>query len=284
MAQIGAALDGQRGRPAGDRRHGAAVRRLPHQGRGGAAALLAGRRACRRAGPGLRPVLGRDGRARHLRGRPPVLGRVRRTARAACRRRCARSSSRSAWSPRCSERGCASCSATSSACWPSRRSATSGMFAVRSWPCSRGQALAGVAVYVVGHGLTKAALFMCAGVLLHRFATIDEYDAARPRPRGTDRRRPVGRGRPAARRRAAVHHLHRASRCSRQLPPRTPATAGSSPSSCVVSALDRRSCAARRRSRVPGLGIRTRAPAQEQAGGARGRMTRPGASATTPRC
>ena len=29
---------------------------------------------------------------------------------------------------------------------------------------------------VVGHGLTKGALFMCAGVLLHRFATIDEYD------------------------------------------------------------------------------------------------------------
>ncbi|MBV8431652.1 MAG: hypothetical protein JO244_10845 [Solirubrobacterales bacterium] len=38
------------------------------------------------------------------------------------------------------------------------------------------RSLAGVAVYVVGHGLTKAALFMCAGVLLHRFATIDEYD------------------------------------------------------------------------------------------------------------
>ncbi len=38
------------------------------------------------------------------------------------------------------------------------------------------KAVAGVAVYVVGHGLTKAALFMCAGVLLHRFATIDEYD------------------------------------------------------------------------------------------------------------
>ncbi|HEY6399245.1 MAG TPA: proton-conducting transporter membrane subunit, partial [Solirubrobacteraceae bacterium] len=36
--------------------------------------------------------------------------------------------------------------------------------------------LAGVAVWVVGHGLAKAALFMCAGVLLHRFATIDEYD------------------------------------------------------------------------------------------------------------
>lgn len=38
------------------------------------------------------------------------------------------------------------------------------------------RALAGVAVYVVGHGLTKAALFMCAGVLLHRFKTVDEYD------------------------------------------------------------------------------------------------------------
>jgi multicomponent Na+:H+ antiporter subunit D len=38
------------------------------------------------------------------------------------------------------------------------------------------RALAGAAVYLVGHGLAKAALFLCAGVLLHRFATIDEYD------------------------------------------------------------------------------------------------------------
>lgn len=38
------------------------------------------------------------------------------------------------------------------------------------------RALAGVATYIVGHGLTKGALFMCAGILLHRFATIDEYD------------------------------------------------------------------------------------------------------------
>ncbi len=36
--------------------------------------------------------------------------------------------------------------------------------------------LAGVAIYVVGHGFTKAALFMCAGILLHRFATVDEFD------------------------------------------------------------------------------------------------------------
>jgi multicomponent Na+:H+ antiporter subunit D len=38
------------------------------------------------------------------------------------------------------------------------------------------QGLAGVATYVVGHGLTKAALFMLAGVLLHRFGTVDEFD------------------------------------------------------------------------------------------------------------
>jgi multicomponent Na+:H+ antiporter subunit D len=38
------------------------------------------------------------------------------------------------------------------------------------------RALAGVATYVIGHGLTKGALFMTAGVLLHRFATVDEFD------------------------------------------------------------------------------------------------------------
>jgi multicomponent Na+:H+ antiporter subunit D len=38
------------------------------------------------------------------------------------------------------------------------------------------KALAGDALYIVGHGLTKAALFMCAGVLLHRFRTVDEFD------------------------------------------------------------------------------------------------------------
>jgi multicomponent Na+:H+ antiporter subunit D len=38
------------------------------------------------------------------------------------------------------------------------------------------RALAGVATYIVAHGFTKGALFMCAGILLHRFATVDEYD------------------------------------------------------------------------------------------------------------
>lgn len=38
------------------------------------------------------------------------------------------------------------------------------------------RALSGVAMYVVGHGLTKAALFMLTGTLLHRFATVDEFD------------------------------------------------------------------------------------------------------------
>jgi multicomponent Na+:H+ antiporter subunit D len=37
-------------------------------------------------------------------------------------------------------------------------------------------ALAGAAVWIIGHGMTKGALFMGAGVLLHRFATVDEYD------------------------------------------------------------------------------------------------------------
>jgi multicomponent Na+:H+ antiporter subunit D len=38
------------------------------------------------------------------------------------------------------------------------------------------KALAGTALFIVGHGLTKAALFMGAGVLLHRFRTVDEFD------------------------------------------------------------------------------------------------------------
>jgi multicomponent Na+:H+ antiporter subunit D len=36
--------------------------------------------------------------------------------------------------------------------------------------------LAGVTTYIIGHGFTKAALFMLTGVFLHRFATIDEFD------------------------------------------------------------------------------------------------------------
>jgi multicomponent Na+:H+ antiporter subunit D len=38
------------------------------------------------------------------------------------------------------------------------------------------KALAGVAVWIVGHGLTKGALFMLVGILMHRFATVDEFD------------------------------------------------------------------------------------------------------------
>ncbi len=36
--------------------------------------------------------------------------------------------------------------------------------------------VAGVATWVLGHGLTKGALFMLVGVLLHRFGTVDEFD------------------------------------------------------------------------------------------------------------
>jgi multicomponent Na+:H+ antiporter subunit D len=38
------------------------------------------------------------------------------------------------------------------------------------------KAIAGATVYIVAHGFTKGALFMCMGVLLHRFGTVDEYD------------------------------------------------------------------------------------------------------------
>jgi multicomponent Na+:H+ antiporter subunit D len=34
--------------------------------------------------------------------------------------------------------------------------------------------LAGVAVYVAGHGLVKAALFLCVGIVLHRLGSVDE--------------------------------------------------------------------------------------------------------------
>jgi multicomponent Na+:H+ antiporter subunit D len=37
-------------------------------------------------------------------------------------------------------------------------------------------ALAGTAMYVLAHGLAKAALFMAVGVLLHRFASMDEFE------------------------------------------------------------------------------------------------------------
>jgi multicomponent Na+:H+ antiporter subunit D len=38
--------------------------------------------------------------------------------------------------------------------------------------------LAGAAVYVVGHGFVKAGLFLGAGILLHRFGTVDEIELA----------------------------------------------------------------------------------------------------------
>jgi multicomponent Na+:H+ antiporter subunit D len=37
-------------------------------------------------------------------------------------------------------------------------------------------ALAGTAAYVLSHGLAKGALFMGVGILLHRFASVDEFD------------------------------------------------------------------------------------------------------------
>jgi multicomponent Na+:H+ antiporter subunit D len=40
-------------------------------------------------------------------------------------------------------------------------------------------ALSGTALYVLGHGMIKASLFIGAGILLHRFQSVDEYDLHR---------------------------------------------------------------------------------------------------------
>ena len=40
-------------------------------------------------------------------------------------------------------------------------------------------ALAGAALYVIGHGLVKAALFIASGILLHRFSSVDEFELQR---------------------------------------------------------------------------------------------------------
>ncbi len=37
-------------------------------------------------------------------------------------------------------------------------------------------ALAGSAMYVLGHGLVKSSLFICAGILLHHYQSVDEYE------------------------------------------------------------------------------------------------------------
>ena len=34
--------------------------------------------------------------------------------------------------------------------------------------------LAGAAVYVLGHALVKAALFLCTGIVLHRLGSVNE--------------------------------------------------------------------------------------------------------------
>lgn len=37
-------------------------------------------------------------------------------------------------------------------------------------------ALAGTGLYIIGHGMVKGSLFICAGILLHRFKSVDEHD------------------------------------------------------------------------------------------------------------
>lgn len=39
-----------------------------------------------------------------------------------------------------------------------------------------GKATAGAGIYLIGHGMAKAALFICAGILIHRLSSVDEID------------------------------------------------------------------------------------------------------------
>jgi multicomponent Na+:H+ antiporter subunit D len=48
-----------------------------------------------------------------------------------------------------------------------------------------GDALGGTGFYVIGHGMVKGALFICAGIILHRTRSLDEFDL-----RGKGRRFP----------------------------------------------------------------------------------------------
>lgn len=49
-----------------------------------------------------------------------------------------------------------------------------------------GRAVAGAALYVAGHGLVKGALFLCAGLVLHRWGTVDQLEL-----RGRGRTAPI---------------------------------------------------------------------------------------------
>lgn len=49
-------------------------------------------------------------------------------------------------------------------------------------------ALAGTAVYIAAHAVIKSALFVCAGIVLHRFGSIDEFELI---GKGRRRERPV---------------------------------------------------------------------------------------------
>ena len=105
----------------------------------------------------------------------PVLGRCSRARSARTPTRCGRSWSRSGRSRRCSGRGCASSSATSSGCWRSPRSATSGCSCAGSAARRQGARRARRCTSSATAS-PRAPCSCCMGVLLHRFGTVDEFD------------------------------------------------------------------------------------------------------------
>ncbi len=67
--------------------------------------------------------------------------------------------------------------------------------------------LAGVAVYVAGHALLKAALFLCTGIVLHRLGSVNESWLHGRGPAPAGHRRGVHRRRARPGRPAAVRHV-----------------------------------------------------------------------------
>ena len=148
--------------------------RLSDQGSRGPVPLLA--RGCSRRCPHSRLhfVLGRDGRNGLVRSRANLLGRLRPRSPPALAR--TENPVRNHWSRHRFRRRIHVLLAAQ----PETASCLSTISHVGLMTVGIGlftpEGLAGAAVYTLGHGMVKAALFLVAGILLHRFKTVDECD------------------------------------------------------------------------------------------------------------
>ncbi len=167
LPQLGTALAGPRQRSAGTGVVRADLHRLAGQGGGRAVPLLAGRRARRRAGTGVRAVLRCHGAAGLSTAWPACTGWC---STACCPTR------------RCTDAvlvlGIATAALGAVMCWTQRHIkrllaystiAHIGLFLIGIAALSP-LGLAGTGVYLAGHATVKGALFLLAGLLLSRYA------------------------------------------------------------------------------------------------------------------